>query len=204
MSRNNHSGKKNRGCGAAGAFLTLFVLLLAVLTVVFFFTDIFGSAKRSLYGVFYPVKYTEQVERYSGEFGVDPDLVYAVIRTESGFREDVESGAGAIGLMQMMPSTFDWLQEKLEGEIVYSPDMLTDPDVSIRYGTYYLSYLIERYGDERTALAAYNAGGAAVDGWLEDGSLSSDGRTLDTIPYSETQAYVDKVLNARDKYRELY
>ena len=189
-----------------GFFIT-FVLIIFVLVMVFFFLSdsSLKGAKGKVYSFIYPQKYTEQVEKYASEFGVDEALVYAVIRTESGFREDVESHAGAIGLMQLMPSTFDWLQESLEGEITYSSDSLTDPDINIRYGTYYLSILLNQYdNDVNTAVAAYNAGTTTVDGWLQDSSCSTDGKTLTKIPYEETDNYVERVESTYDIYKKLY
>lgn len=207
MSRyNDRRSRDTNGHGAAGFLVTLILILLAIGAVFFFFSD--GSVngiKGKVYGVFYPQKYSEQVEKYAQEFGVEEALVYAVIRTESGFRPEVESHAGAVGLMQLMPSTFDWLQEKLDGGVIYGTDRLTDPDVNVRYGTYLLSYLVERYdGDVRTAAAAYNAGTSNVDEWLADVTCTTDGKTLTRIPFEETSAYVDRVEKAREMYSKLY
>ena len=161
--------------------------------------------KGTVYKFFYPQKYSEQVERSSREFGVDEALIYSVMRTESGFRPEVESHAGAIGLMQLMPATFDWLQERLEGEIKYSADSLKNPDINVRYGTYFLSILKEQYGaDIYTISAAYNAGSSSVDSWLSDRSYSSDGVKLMNIPYKETKDYAEKVLKTYELYKKLY
>lgn len=208
MSRyeSRHS-RETKGHGALG-FLVTFVLVVFVIVLVFFFLspdDAFKGTKRKVYGVFYPQSYSEQVTRYAKEFNVEEPLVYAVIRTESGFRPEVESAAGAMGLMQIMPSTFDWLQEHLEGEIVYSADSLYDPDINIRYGTYLLSILLsEHNNDIKTAAAAYNAGTANVGSWLEDSAYSSDGKTLSNIPYEETEHYVDRVEDAYEMYKKIY
>lgn len=203
MSR--HEMKKaKKGHGCLGFGLTLVLCVAAILVVLFFTTDVFSGLKYKIYGMFYPQSYSEQVERYSEEFGVDKDLVYAVIKTESGFREDVESYAGAIGLMQLMPETFEWLQDKLDGEVIYNADSLRTADVNIRYGTYFLSYLIDLYGDEDTACAAYNAGMSNVEEWLDDSRYTKDGRTLSVIPYNETADYVRKVREAKEMYRKIY
>lgn len=199
-----HSKQKNKkGHGCLGFFLALTAMLI-VAAILFFTTHIFDGPKRWVYSWFYPQKYSEQVEQSSREFGVDAALVYAVIRTESGFREEVESHAGAVGLMQLMPETFDWLQENLEGEIIYPADKLKDPGINIRYGTYFLSWLMDQYGDVDTACAAYNAGVTNVDNWLSDSRYSDDGRSLSEIPYSETKSYVKKVREAMDQYRWIY
>ena len=204
MSKHMQDRRHKKGHGCLGFGITLTLCAIIVLTVLFFTTDIFDSVKYKVYGWFYPQKYSQEVEQYSREFGVDDDLVYAVIKTESGFRKEVESYAGAVGLMQLMPETFEWLQDKLNDEIVYSADSLKEPDINIRYGTYFLSYLLERYGDEDTACAAYNAGTTTVDEWLEDSRYSKDGRTLSEIPYKETEDYVRKVREAREMYKKIY
>ena len=203
MARRRAVQQNKKGHGCLGFVLT-FTAVFAVLVILFFTTHLFDGLKNKIYTVFYPHRYVEQVESSSREFGVEAELIYAVIRTESGFREEVESHAGAVGLMQLMPETFEWLQENLEGEVIYSPDRLKDAAVNIRYGTYFLSWLLERYGDTRTACAAYNAGLSNVDDWLADSRYSQDGRTLTEIPYGETERYVERVMDALDKYRTIY
>lgn len=199
------SRTKSKGHGCLGFTLTLIIVLVVIFALLLFTTNVLDGVKNQIYSFFYPQKYAEQVEKYSSEFGVDEALIYAVIYTESGFREEVESSAGAIGLMQLMPSTFEWLQGHLAGDLLYTTDDLKNPDINIRYGTYLISYLLDRYsGDTGTALAAYNAGVANVDNWLEDSSYSADGVTLSTIPYSETDRYVKRIEDAYDIYRAVY
>ncbi|MBQ3266179.1 MAG: lytic transglycosylase domain-containing protein [Ruminococcus sp.] len=206
MSR-NHSrhARETKGHGAIGFLLTFVLLLFAGVMVFFFVSDTnYKGAKGKVYSLFYPQEYETQVKKYAYEFGVEEPLVYAVIRTESGFRPEVESAAGAMGLMQLMPSTFDWLQESLDGDIVYSSDSLSEPDVNIRYGVYLLSVLLGQYEVRDTAVAAYNAGTSTVDGWLEDKSISPDGKSLTDIPYEETANYVERVSEAYEMYKQLY
>ena len=203
MSRHQIEDKKKKGHGCLGFVLTL-TAILAVAVLLFFTTHVFDGVKNKVYSIFYPQKYSEQVQQSSREFGVDEDLIYAVIRTESGFRQEVVSHAGAVGLMQLMPETFEWLQENLDGEVIYDTEKLKDAAVNIRYGTYFLSWLLERYGDADTACAAYNAGISNVDDWLEDSRYSADGRTLSAIPYSETQKYVERIRGALEMYRKIY
>ncbi len=206
MSRHYRDNRREtRGHGVLGFFLTL-ILIVAILGVfvIFFTGDSMNGLKGTVYGVFYPQKFTEEVKRSSAEFQVDEALIYAVMRTESGFRPEVESHAGAVGLMQLMPSTFDWLQEKLDGEVTQGKAALTDPSVNVRYGTYFLSILLERYGDIHTVACAYNAGTTTVDNWLDDPSCTLDGRTLTRVPYEETEHYAEKVLDAYEMYRKLY
>ena len=208
MSRyeSGHS-RDTKGHGALGFFITFILVAFAIIAVILFYSsgDSMEGLKGKVYSAFYPQKYSEQVQKYAAEFGVEEPLVYAVIRTESGFRPEVESHAGAVGLMQLMPSTFEWLQEGLDGGITYNAASLTDPDINIRYGTYLLSVLLMQYDDNMsTAVAAYNAGIATVGGWLEDSSYSSDGKTLTRIPYEETERYVERVQSAYSLYKKLY
>ena len=199
--------RDTKGHGALGFFLTFILVAFLIVLVIFFYSsgDSMKGLKGKVYGTFYPQKYSEQVQKYAAEFNVEEPLIYAVMRTESGFRPEVESHAGAMGLMQLMPSTFEWLQESLEGKIIYNADSLLDPDINIRYGTYLLSVLLKQYDNNMpTAVAAYNAGIATVGGWLEDSSYSSDGKTLTYIPYEETEHYVERVQDAYDLYKKLY
>lgn len=135
------------------------------------------------------------------EFDVPSAMILAVIRTESDFREDALSRAGAMGLMQLMPQTFAWLCDVQQEP--HAASEITDPETNIRFGTYYLSYLYEKFGSWRVALAAYNAGEGRVSEWLMDPTLSSGG-TLRRIPYPETAAYVKKALTYYADYLEDY
>jgi len=151
----------------------------------------------------YPTKYKELVLTYSAEYDVPPELVFAVIKEESKFKKNALSNSGAIGLMQIMPETFSWLQTHIANETL-DEDKLKDPKVNIEYGTYFLSYLRKKYSDEKVQLSAYNAGIGTVEKWLKNKEYSSDGKTLKKIPYKETENYVFEVLKSREKYRKLY
>ena len=149
----------------------------------------------------YPNDYKAEVDKYSKKYGVSAELVYAVIRAESKFDKDVVSDKGAKGLMQIIDATADWATEKIE----LSDVDLFDPETNIEIGTYYLSYLLDLYnGNKVCAIAAYNAGPANVDKWLSDKECSKDGKTLDKIPFTETEKYVKKVMENIEKYGFLY
>lgn len=152
----------------------------------------------------HPMKYTEYVSEYAEEFDVPEMLVFAVIKTESGFRTDARSNLGARGLMQIMEDTFDWIKFRLDDESAVYDDMYSARE-NIRYGTYLLGYLL-RYFDGQTevAVAAYHAGVGEVSGWLGDSEYSDDGVTLKKIPISDTAHYVDKINNALAVYEKLY
>ncbi|MBQ7821839.1 MAG: lytic transglycosylase domain-containing protein [Clostridia bacterium] len=148
----------------------------------------------------YPQKYSEYVELYAEKYNVPTEIVYAVIHTESGFDPVAVSSAGAVGLMQITPDTYDWLLYIRKEEKVSE---LTDPVISIDFGTYFLSYLYNKFGDWSTAFAAYNAGMNRVSEWLEDTRYTKNG-VLEYIPYVETRNYVNKVNNTLIKYEQIY
>ena len=151
----------------------------------------------------YPVYYREYVEKYAEENSLDPALVFAVIKAESSFRPNVVSSAGAIGLMQIMPSTARRLAEHSDGTLSEDAD-LYDPETNIRFGCFLLRWMADEFGSADTAIAAYNAGWGNVKKWLADKKYSADGVTLDAIPFRETENFVKRVNLATDKYKELY
>ena len=154
--------------------------------------------------VLYPVRYDEYVEKYAADYNIDKKLVFAVIKAESGFDKNDRSKTGARGLMQIMPETGIWAADII-GIDDFSLDMLYDEDTNIRIGCWYLRYLLDMYdGKLETALAAYNAGCGNVNKWLSDFQYSSDGETLDSIPYKETDGYVAKTVKYMSAYEKYY
>ena len=153
----------------------------------------------------FPQKYSGAVQQYAAQYQVDPHLVYAIIRTESGFKADAVSQAGARGLMQMTEETFTWLKEKIAPQEDIHFEDLDTPEVSIRFGTYFLSVCLARYaGDVSTAAAAYHSGLGKVDELVQNEQYSADGKTLHTFPYSQMNNYVNKVNRNLEKYKALY
>ena len=151
----------------------------------------------------YPREYAEYVTVYAEKYGVPEELVYAVIRTESDFDSGAVSPVGAVGLMQLMPSTFEWLTDDMLFEHLEN-GMLYDPETNIRYGTYCLSYLYDRYGNWETAIAAYNGGLGNVDKWLEDDKYADGEGGLKRSPFKETRQFVTRVTDAWEMYEKLY
>lgn len=189
--------KKGHGVIVGGC-----IVLSAVLLALFVF-NYYDTAKQQLLELSYPRDYSRYVERAAEEYELEPSLIYAVIRTESGFNPDAESGAGACGIMQVMPSSFEWLQQIRDCEGRYTEEDLFNPEICIDYGSYLLRYFLDFYGTETSAVAAYNAGFVVSD-WLADPNYSTDGVTLSDIPYPETKEYVNRVTDAKAKYIELY
>ena len=172
------------------------LLLLAIFaTVAFLCID-------DIEKLFYQREFAEYVAKYSNEFDVPEALVYAVIRTESNFDPEARSNVGAIGLMQLMPDTLDWLARLLDEEAPTGE--ITDPETNIKYGTYYLRHLYDRFGNWDTAIAAYNAGHGRVALWIKNSEYSDDGITLKKIPFEETKNYVNKVTGNDNTYKKLY
>lgn len=152
----------------------------------------------------YPLYYSDIIIKYSEEYEQDPIFVSAIINTESRFAKDAVSNKGAIGLMQIMPDTGAWIAGKL-GIKSFDKKMLYDPEMNIRLGCWYLNYLEEKFDEEKKCImAAYNGGPGNVTKWLGDKKYSSDGKTLHTIPFKETDNYVIRVNKAYEQYEKRY
>ena len=159
---------------------------------------------RAVQEVVLPLRHDDIIRQQAAEKGLDPALIAAVIYVESRFR-DVTSPAGAKGLMQILPETADYIAQKSGGTEFERGDLAT-PQINIAYGSWYLDYLMDKYsGNEKLALAAYNAGEGKVDEWLVQVAGDRDGfRPERHIPFRETRDYVSRVLEARAQYREQY
>ncbi len=151
----------------------------------------------------FPLEYRAEIDPAADDNGVERALLYAVAHTESGFDPAAVSEAGALGLTQITPETFAWLQTKT-GEAL--PDeALFEPDVAANYAAVFLRLLLDEFGgDVQTAAAAYHAGRGQVNRWLADARYSADGERLDTIPSRATAHYVRKVRRAMRIYEVLY
>ncbi len=150
----------------------------------------------------HPQKYTELIAKYANENGVEPSLVSAVIKCESGFNKDAVSSAGARGLMQLTEETFYDVRKMLgDGEECTYEALWNDAETNIEYGTRYLAFLLQMFnGDTVCALASYNAGMGNVKQWMgDDGKLQ-----ISEIEFEETRNYVEKVLKAQENYLDFY
>ena len=178
----------------------ILVLLLVLVTV--FWVRVWQPGKNR---IIYPLLYREELLAASEEFGVDPCMLAALVQVESSYQADAVSHVGAIGLMQIMPETGEWLSSKIELENEFSTEMLCDPGVNLRLGCWYLSYLYDRYdGQWQEALTAYIAGQGQVDKWLKDPAISADGKHLDVIPGQDVKEYAAKVMRFHEHYKEAY
>jgi len=142
----------------------------------------------------YPLRYSQYVRVHARENHIDPALLAAVIYQESKFRSDAQSDSGAIGLMQLTPSTAQGIAVRTGGA-GFRTDDLYNPEINIRYGAWYLANLFGKYHSETLVLAAYNAGQGNVDGWLARDQ---------SIQFPETAAYVQRVEHLQRVYREAW
>lgn len=151
----------------------------------------------------YPTPYYDEIIAEAKESDIDPKLVLAVAKVESSFNPAAVSPVGAVGIMQLMPNTAEWLAAKL-GE-PYEGDRLTDPEYNIHIGTEYLRFLMDYWNwDVVKAVASYNAGQTKVTEWLNSGIWNGTLADAEQIPYEETRDYVKKVLEVYRQYNELY
>lgn len=154
--------------------------------------------------LWYPLEYEDDIRREAARYDLDPALVAAVINTESGFVPDSRSSAGAVGLMQLLPETAEFIASE-PNRPSPPPDELEDPAVNIAYGTRYLRYLADRYGTVPLALAAYNGGETNLSQWVERAARNGEALEIPgDIPFSETRAFVTRVLDAVPIYRRAY
>jgi soluble lytic murein transglycosylase len=144
--------------------------------------------------LWYPLRYEQIVRGHARNYDLDPALLAAVIYQESKFKADARSSSGAIGLMQLLPDTAKGIALHTGGSR-FRVDDLYDPEINVRYGSWYLRHLLKKYGEEKTALAAYNAGQDNVDRWRRAGR---------GIQFAETRAYVDRVEELKKIYRRAY
>jgi soluble lytic murein transglycosylase len=172
-------------------YLRPILALCAALFLAVFFTQIF-----------FPVKYLDIISENAEKYGLDPEFVCGLIRQESRFELSAVSHKGASGLMQIMEPTAYWAAEKM-GLQNFDYENILNPEVNIAMGCWYISWLIERFGNEETALMAYNAGAGRVNQWLADNADEAQKFSLSAVPYPETRKFVKNVLFYKKVYRVL-
>ena len=176
--------------------IIIVIIVIAALLILF-------QEREAIEHAAYPQEYKDIVSQASEKYNLDEALIFAVIRTESSFNPDAVSSANAMGLMQITKDTFFFVNDKdARGDL--SVELLFEPEVNIDTGAYFLSWLINDFGNLDTAIAAYNAGRGNVKKWLSDEQYSNDGITLHDIPFKETKNYVRKVKSAYEIYKTLY
>ena len=193
--RRNSTKRKRKLKLKPKAFKTALVILLLILTSV--------TLVANLPKFIYPIEYFSIINKESKKEFIDPYFVCAVIKAESGFNEDAISPVGAIGLMQIMPETGEWIAEK--NDINFEVWDLQEPQFNIQIGVQYLDFLLDYWEqDLPKTIASYNAGQNKVAEWIEKEIWDGTKENISDIPYEETRNYVEKVLKYYDGYLELY
>lgn len=197
---NKRRKRRNRRKGRLIRAIVLIVLVLGLIGLVLMLST--EEVQKETVQL-YPMEYTELIRANAREFNLEPAYVASVILAESSYNPNAVSSVNAQGLMQIMPKTGEWLAGKFDE--TYVEGCLFDPATNLRYGCWYLGFLMDRYdGDMRCSSAAYHSGQGTVDKWLKDPAYSSDGKTLDVIPGSNADTYVNRILEYYEKYDELY
>lgn len=182
--------------------LIIIVILLIIVFVLFGPINIQDKILKKIY----PKEYENFIEIYSKEYGVDKNLIFAIIKAESNFNANAVSNKDAKGLMQLMPQTAKDIAKKLDQNISEEEitEKLLDAEFNIKLGTKYISILLDKYNNVELALTAYNAGSGNVDIWIENGTLNVDGSNIENVPYKETNNYVRKIMRDYEIYKKLY
>ena len=178
--------------------------VIGVLFAGMLFSTASGYAKRLVDSSIYPRRYRAHVEQYANFYGMEPNMAYAIMKAESSFRPNIVSYAGAIGLMQVMPSTYEKdISVKIGRDS--DPSNLYDPETNIQSGVWYFSRWYAYYGTSVEALAAYHAGVGNVNKWREAGYVDEHGvLDVEQIPIKGTRNYVNTVLYYKSQYDDLY
>jgi soluble lytic murein transglycosylase len=198
-SRGRHTGRGGRGGRLRGPGVVLVVVMALGALAIAFGSSLDHTVRR----LALPLSNEQVIREQAAAKHLDPALIAAVIYAETKF-DPRTSPAGAEGLMQIEPATAEFLA-KLSGGYRFQTSDLATPRVNVAYGSYYLRYLLDHYnGAEMLAVAAYNAGLANVDRWAAQARAEGKSLTVGEIPFGETRAYVQRVLQAQREYRALY
>ncbi|MGL5069313.1 MAG: lytic transglycosylase domain-containing protein [Sarcina sp.] len=171
--------------------------------VIIIVVTIIALAFFQLRNKFLPYEYNQYIEEYSQEYNLNPNFVRAIIKAESGYNPMIISNAGAYGLMQITKQTGYIIASNLDvGD--FNESMLFNPKINIQFGCWYLNNLEQEFHNQDDVIAAYNAGRGNVQQWLKNKAYSTNGVTLNNIPFSETAAYVKNVNLYEKLYSKLY
>lgn len=180
--------------------ITFIATVFVIAIIGYFLMNVIGQ----IYRARFPIKYEETVNKYCNEYGIDPYLVYAIIKTESSFNERAVSYKDARGLMQIMPETGKWIAKEMKIEGYIDEDLFV-PEKNIMMGIWYLKYLLKKFDNNtRYAIIAYNAGLGNLQEWLREGNNGEEENVLDKIPFEETERYEKKTMQNYEIYINLY
>lgn len=175
------------------SIVIIFIIIIIVAIIV---------SKEQTMKMMYKKDYSEYVIKYSQEYDVEEELIYAIIKAESNFNPNAVSHQNAQGLMQLMYSTAEEVAQKIDIEL--TEENILEPEININIGTKYISELLEKYECIEVALAAYNAGSGNVDKWIKEEIIKSDGSDIENIPFKETNTYVRKIMRDYKVYKQLF
>jgi soluble lytic murein transglycosylase len=203
-SRGRSAPAQRRRAKARAGRRRLAILIAVTLGIVLaVFIAARGPVDDALREITLPLRHEDVIRQQARDKNVDAALIAAVCYQESKF-QDRTSHAGARGVMQLLPSTADYIARK-SGGVTFEHGDLADPQINIAYGSWYLRYLLDHYdGNERLAIAAYNAGETNVDKWVADAGGPGKFTADEDIPFPETRAYVSSVEQKQDQYRDNY
>jgi len=174
----------------------IIVLILSIFTL--------GLAGYKTYQVFlHPIKFENEIELYSNMYNLDASIVASLINVESSYNEKAKSNKDAIGLMQIKLETANYLDEIYDRKLITETELF-DIKTNIKYGCEYLKYLVNKFEDIYTSLAAYNAGETRVRSWLKNSEYSADNKTLKLIQIIKKKNYVKKIKNNLKFYKKIY
>ena len=175
------------------------IILVGIIAIVLLY-----NFKPQILQKMYPIKYEEYVEKIANENEIDKLLIYSIIKAESGFKADVKSSSGAVGLMQLMLPTAQEIAKDLEMYDL-TEEQLYEAETNIKIGTKYFAKLLKEYDNKlNLAIIAYNAGMGNVNEWVEKGIINENGTDIENIPFAETKMYVKKILQNYDIYKDIY
>lgn len=178
------------------------VIVRVVVFLLVAYIIVYGSST-VLKEVVFPYEYKNYVDKYSEIYDVDPLMILSVMKAESNFNPNAQSKKDAMGLMQITKTTGAWIAEQ-QGILDFNTDLLLDPEVNIRFGSWYLDNLYTQFEDWDLVIASYNAGRGNVDKWLNNPENSKDGKVLHYIPFNETDKYLKKVKAYYNIYSTFY
>lgn len=191
----------------------LFVVINVIIFAVSFFMDAYVVSSKAAKNAEHerivnnhPLYYRLDIEANAKEYNLQPALISAIIKNESSFQPDAQSNVGALGLMQLMPDTAEWISGKIKDKS-YTFQRMADPKENIKYGCWYLNFLSKRFNNDVVlVVAAYHAGQGTVANWLSDSTISKNGYSIDidSLPDGPTKTYVRRVYKAYAIYNALY
>jgi len=195
--------RRSRSKGTNNKHIKNFKYIMYIVAVLLLIVLIIDNSTTVIKRI-YPLKYQQFVFNHAQENGINPYLVFAVIKAESSFDPHAKSDKNAMGLMQITEKTAMWGAE-IVGIKGFSLDDLYDPETNIKIGCWYIKQLMKEFDDDTNlVLAAYNGGSGNVNEWLRNDNYSKTGKELDVIPFRETDMFVKKVKNYIQVYIKLY